>query len=95
MPWEDIKEGIEQKVFVKHNQQLRLLKFKNGFVENEWCTKGHIGYVLNGSLTIQFKNKKVKLQNGDGLWIEPGEGHQHKVSLEKNEHATLVLFEEA
>ncbi len=92
--WENPKTGVFQKIYADGHKQIRLLRFEYGFVEVEWCRKGHIGYVLNGSMTINFNGTHKSFGKGDGLWIEAGEGHQHKVIMEKDGFVELVLFEE-
>ena len=37
----------------------RLLRFSDDFIEEEWCLKNHIGFVLNGEMKINF-NGEIK-----------------------------------
>jgi ethanolamine utilization protein EutQ (cupin superfamily) len=62
--------------------------------EKDWCTKGHVGYVLEGRLAIGFSTNIVEFKAGDGLFILPGEDDKHKAKVRKGDKALLILFEE-
>lgn len=91
--WERPKEGVEQKVYTDGNQQLRLLRFRDSFVEEEWCLNGHVGFVLEGEMDINFNGVITKYKKGNGLWINEGESSKHKVMIEKGKQIELILFE--
>ena len=91
--WETPSTGVKQKIFLKGKQRIRLLCFYDDFIEENWCTKGHIGYVTDGEMTVDFNGKKVNFQKGDGLWIENGEKSKHKVTIVKGMFVELILFE--
>jgi quercetin dioxygenase-like cupin family protein len=55
-----------------------LAEFSREFVEADWCTKGHIGYVLEGQIEIDFDGEAIVFGPGDGLFIPAGEEHKHK-----------------
>jgi len=87
------KTGVEQKIFLKAGQRIRLVRFFDDFIEENWCAKGHIGYVTDGEMTIEFKGEKINYKKGDGLWIEHGDNNKHKVTIEKGKFVELILFE--
>jgi len=76
--WETPLPGMRFKRFCHHGKQLRLLEFKRGFVEPDWCKKGHIGMVLEGTLEVDFKGRVVTFKTGDGVFIPPGPAGAHK-----------------
>lgn len=59
MAWEHPAPGIRQKVSVKDGRKVRLVEFADSFVETGWCTKGHIGYVLDGRIMIDFDGRQI------------------------------------
>lgn len=91
--WECPKKGVAQKIYSKGHQQLRLLRFDDTFIEDDWCLKGHIGYVLEGEMHIDFNGILKAFKKGDGLWIEEGEDQKHFVFIKKNKFVELILFE--
>lgn len=93
LEWDQPKAGVEQKVYSDGVNRMRILRFSDDFVEEEWCTKGHIGYVLEGEMRIDYNGEIKSYSKGDGLWITQGEHSKHKVIMEKGKHVELVLFE--
>ena len=91
--WESPQEGVEQKVYATNNRKLRLLRFSDSFVENEWCNKGHVGFVLKGEMKVDFNGNMKSYREGDGLWIDEGEKSKHKVVMERGKQIELILFE--
>jgi len=91
--WESPNKGVTQKAFHKGKKKLRLLRFDEDFVENDWCLKGHVGYVLEGKMEINFNGKVQEYKKNDGLWIEEGASNKHKVIIKKGTFVTLILFE--
>ncbi|GHV10614.1 hypothetical protein FACS1894219_00410 [Clostridia bacterium] len=76
------------------NVQIRLVEFSAGFIESEWCKKGHAGYVLDGEFAIDFIGKSERYKKGDIFLITGGEADKHKAVLKDGEKVTLLLFEE-
>jgi quercetin dioxygenase-like cupin family protein len=93
MEWERPKAGVAQKVCSDGQNRIRLLRFEEDFVEDAWCEKGHVGYVLKGAMEIEFKGETLAYKAGDGLWIAAGLAAKHKVLIAKGGFVELVLFE--
>ncbi|MBN2019106.1 MAG: cupin domain-containing protein [Sedimentisphaerales bacterium] len=81
MPWENPAVGVRFKAYEQGGRKLRLAEFGREFVETDWCTKGHIGYVLKGQMVIDFNGKTVEFNPGDGIFIPAGEEHRHKAKV--------------
>jgi hypothetical protein len=95
MPWETPAPGVRYKSVNRKGQRLRLVEFSDAFVEREWCKKGHIGYVLDGELSINYIGKSIKYNPGDGIFIEEGEESKHKAIIPKGKKALIILVEKA
>lgn len=80
-PWEQRAAGVRCRVFEQDGRTVRLAEFTRDFVEPNWCTKGHIGYVLEGEMELDFHGMVVTLRAGDGLFIPPGDEHRHKARV--------------
>jgi len=91
--WEKPKKGVEQKVYSDGTVKMRLLRFLDNFVEEEWCLKGHIGFVLNGEMKIDFNGEIKNYSKGDGLWINEGPDSKYKVIIEKGKQIEVILYE--
>jgi len=78
MAWESPAEGVRFKAYEQGGRKLRLVEFAKEFVEPDWCTKGHIGYILEGEVEIDFDGNVIVFSPGDGVFIPAGEEHKHK-----------------
>lgn len=90
-PWEPIAIGARQKRVETADSVLRLVELSPGFVEGDWCRKAHVGYVVSGSLAIEFRDGLLRYREGDGLGIRAGEESEHKAVV--TEAVTLFLVE--
>jgi quercetin dioxygenase-like cupin family protein len=93
IPWESPAPGLETKTVVQGDKRLRLVQFGRDFVEPEWCTRGHAGFMLEGAIEVDIDGTVVRYQAGDGLLIPAGEAtrHRHHATLRP---ATLFLVED-
>jgi quercetin dioxygenase-like cupin family protein len=78
MKWETPADSVKVKACEQDGKKLRLLEFSKEFVEPDWCTKGHIGYILEGQMEIDFDGAKEIFGPGDGVFIPAGQEHKHK-----------------
>jgi len=93
MPWNMPAKGVRSKSIIKGNQQIRLVEFSYGFVEPDWCLRGHAGYVLNGEFSNDYSGTLERYKTGDIIFIPKGENDKHKAILNEGEKVTLLLFE--
>ena len=77
MAWETPADGVRFKAYQQGGRKLRLVEFSKEFVE-PGCTKGHVGYILEGQIEIDFDGEVIVFGPGDGLFIPAGEKHKHK-----------------
>ena len=91
--WNEPAKGIRFKAIIKGNQQLRLVEFSYGFVEPDWCLKGHTVYVLEGEFTNDYSGTLERYKAGDVIFIPKGERDKHKAILVEGEKVLLLLFE--
>lgn len=94
IPWEEPGPGVRFKAVIRGGKRLRLVEFTSEFIEYDWCFKGHIGYVLEGEMEINFPHGTERFSAGDGIFILGGETEKHKASV-IGPSATLILVEDA
>lgn len=75
LPWESPMPGMRLKVFRNGQKQIRLAEFSSEFVEPHWCEKGHVGFVLQGELEIDFHGTLIRYAEGSGILIPQGVAH--------------------
>ncbi len=90
--WDISTKGISQKVFSEGNTTIRLVRFNDEFIEEHWCTKSHLGYILKGELRLSFSDRMETYNEGDALMLTSGK--KHKIIMMKGKSVELILFEE-
>jgi len=94
IPWESPAAGVRVKKFLSGNTQVRLVEFSEGFIEPEYCRKGHIGYVAEGVMKLDVNGKMLDFKAGDAFILPANDdASQHKVVMGKGERVVLVLVE--
>jgi len=93
MNWESPALGVRQKVHIEGKQKIRLVEFSEEFEEKDWCMSGHVGYVLEGKMSVDFNGEMIDFKAGDGLFVPKGEAHKHKAMIAKGDKVLIVLFE--
>lgn len=93
MKWINGGTGMRYKKFIDGNQQLRLVEFSEGFIDADWCLKGHAGIVLDGEFALDFNGRLERFKKDDIIFIPNGTEDKHKAILGKRERVTLLLFE--
>ena len=78
LEWQNGIHGARFKAFRDGTKQLRLLEFTSEFVEPDWCEKGHVGFVVQGELEIDFHGHLVHYPEGSGIFIPSGSASDHK-----------------
>ena len=76
--WQSLLPGARAKVHREGAKQIRLVEFTSEFVEPQWCEKGHIGFVVSGTLEIDFRGEVITYPEGSGILIPPGSSSAHK-----------------
>ncbi len=94
MGWEESVRGARFKAYEQGGRKLRLVEFSKEFVEPDWCRGGHIGYILEGQVEIDFDGKVIVFGPGDGVFISAGEEHKHKGKV-LTDKVVAILVEDA
>ena len=92
IPWNDIAPGAREKAFQCDSKTVRVLQLSPGFEEVEWCRRQHLGFIVSGSLEIQFTNRVLKYEQGDGISIAAGEISKHSARVGE-EPVTMFLID--
>ncbi|OFV87215.1 MAG: hypothetical protein A3J75_01740 [Acidobacteria bacterium RBG_16_68_9] len=53
-----------------------LIEFAPGFEDPTWCARGHVIYVLDGTLELALDDRAERVQAGDGCVIAPNTRHR-------------------
>lgn len=71
--WQVTAPGARQKMAEHAGKRVRLIEFTGEFVEREWCSRGHAGYVLEGAMAVALESGGVvRFAPGDALVLRAG-----------------------
>ena len=72
-----------------NGQHVKIVKVKGEFVWHDHKEEDELFYILKGEMIMEFRDKKVKLNEGDMLVVP--KGIEHKPSAD--EEVWIMLFE--
>ncbi|MEX1364708.1 MAG: DHCW motif cupin fold protein [Nannocystaceae bacterium] len=50
--------------------RVRLIEFSAGYEADHWCRRGHVGYVVEGELTLRIDDgRRFELSKGDSFMV--------------------------
>jgi hypothetical protein len=79
--WQVTAPGARQKVAEHGGKRVRLIEFTDEFVEHDWCSRGHAGYVLEGAMEVALEDgASVRFGPGDALVLRP-HADKHKARM--------------
>jgi len=58
------------------NKRFRIVEYERNASHPEWCTTGHIGFVLEGEIMYELENGELKVQKGKGFFLPSGVPHR-------------------
>ena len=93
LEWTSALPGARAKIFQAGNKKFRLVEFSQELQEPDWCLKGHLGYILEGTLKIDFNGTVETFTPGQGFYIPPGPVHKHMASVPAGV-VRLILIED-
>jgi len=93
MDWESPAPKVRRKLHRVGDRQVRIVEFARGLDHPEWCELGHVGYVLDGRLALEFDDETLELEQGDGFVIPEGRTSRHR-PIPLTETVLLLLSEQ-
>jgi quercetin dioxygenase-like cupin family protein len=78
LPWKTSPAGVRFKAYEGAERRLRLLEFGRDLDHPGWCTTGHVGYLLEGEMEVEFDDRIVTFRAGDALVFPAGEADRHR-----------------
>ena len=93
LDWTSPATGVREKAVDVGPLRYRIVEFTPEFVEDGWCERGHIGYMIEGELEIKFADHTIRLSKGDGLFIPGGEESKHRAKA-LSSVARILLVDE-
>lgn len=70
---------------------LRIVAYSRGFKADHWCAKGHIVYVISGSLVMEYEDQTRTALSEGMSWHAPDDaGPPHRVLCEAGATVFIV-----
>ena len=76
IPWAEPIPGVRHRIRDQEGRRLRLVEYTEA-MEPHWCTRGHVGILLEGELEIRFDGSVEVYHAGEGVFIPSGPEHRH------------------
>lgn len=78
IPWLQTSQGARVKAAQAAGKLIRMVEFTHGFKEPQWCLRGHMGYVVHGTLHLDVNGTEVVYRTGDAIALPAGEISRHR-----------------
>jgi hypothetical protein len=93
MEWEEPMPGVRHKIVIQGGGKLRLVEYFKS-MEPHWCSRGHVGMILDGRFEIRYDACTEVYGPGDGVFIPSGDKHRH-MAVSLTDSVRAVFVEEA
>jgi quercetin dioxygenase-like cupin family protein len=93
LQWQSPGPDARFKAAAEDGKRMRLMELDKGFQDQIWCEAGHVGYVLEGEMEIDFGGEVTRFKTGDGIYIPGGRQHKHKAHV-MSDKVRVILIEE-
>jgi len=80
LEWYEKAKGIRDKCVDQNGIRSRLVEYTKEMPPH-WCTKAHYGIILSGKMRVRFPGKSHIYEEGDCLYLPPGDTHTHEAII--------------
>src|SRR5262245_1308195 len=71
--------------------QIRLVSYSPDYVADHWCHKGHVVFVVDGQLAIEYQDgKRYELQAGMSYYVGDNESPSYRVTTRQGAAIFIV-----
>lgn len=76
LPWQTPMAGVRARALDHGGRRLRLVEYTPE-MQPHWCSRGHVGLLLEGEFELRFADRTEMYRAGDGVFIPAGDAHRH------------------
>jgi quercetin dioxygenase-like cupin family protein len=78
LAWEDEGPGIRALVGRAAGSRWAVVEYGPGAARADWCTDGHRGYIVEGTMEYEFDDgaEPLRVTTGQGFVLAAGTGHR-------------------
>lgn len=78
LEWNDVGDCMKFKRYQHGDAQVRLVTWGKDMEHEDWCIKGHYGYVIEGKAEITYSDQTETYEAGDVIFIPDGREFRHR-----------------
>ena len=78
LEWNEVGDSMKFKRYQQGDAQVRLVTWGKAMKHEDWCIKGHYGYVIEGRAQITYSDHTETYEPGDVIFIPDGPDYQHR-----------------
>ena len=57
-------------------KRVQIVEYEEDTFPPDWCTTGHIGFVLEGEIMYELEKSEIHVQKGKGFFLPTGTQHR-------------------
>lgn len=57
-------------------KRVQIVEYEENASHPDWCTTGHIGFVLEGEIMYELEQSEIRVQKGKGFFLPTGTRHR-------------------
>ena len=58
------------------DKRFQIVEYEKDASHPDWCTTGHIGFVIEGEIMYELEKGELRVQKGKGFFLPPGTRHR-------------------
>ena len=58
------------------SKRVQIVEYEENASHPDWCTVGHIGFVLEGEIMYELDKGEIRVQKGKGFFLPTGTRHR-------------------
>jgi len=58
------------------NKRFQIVEYEENASHPDWCTTGHVGFVLEGEIMYELEEGELRVQEGKGFFLPSGTRHR-------------------
>jgi len=57
-------------------KHFRIVEYERNASHPDWCTTGHVGFVIEGEIMYELDKGQINARQGNGFFLPPGTRHR-------------------
>ena len=66
--------GLKE-IFIR-NKRFQIIEYETNASHPDWCSTGHVGFVIEGEIMYELESSEIRVQKGKGFYLPSGTKHR-------------------